>query len=83
MSERLSIDAADAGRDAVSRQDPVVRSISIEDMAEAFAQGLRDFQSAPGYGLVFDAIFAGRRRRDRRLHLRVWPLLFDLSVDHL
>ncbi len=58
MSERLSIDAADAGRDAVSRQDPVVRPISIEDMAEAFAQGLRDFQSAPGYGLVFGAIFA-------------------------
>ena len=58
MSERLSIDAADAGRDAVSRQDPVVRPISVEDIAEAFARGLRDFQSAPGYGLVFGAIFA-------------------------
>ena len=58
MSERLSIDAANAGLDAVRRQDPVVRPISIEDMAEAFAQGLRDFQSAPGFGLVFGAIFA-------------------------
>ena len=27
-------------------------------MAEAFAQGLRDFQSAPGFGLAFGAIFA-------------------------
>lgn len=58
MSEPLSIDAANAGRDAIVRPDPVVRPISIEDMAEAFAQGLRDFQSAPGYGLAFGAFFA-------------------------
>ena len=58
MSERLSIDLANTGRDLVQRKDPLVRSISIEEMAEAFAQGLRDFQSAPSFGLVFGAIFA-------------------------
>lgn len=58
MSERLSIDLANTGRDSVQRKDPLVRSISIEEMAEAFAQGLRDFQSAPSFGLVFGAIFA-------------------------
>lgn len=58
MSERLSIDVANTGRGAVQSTDPVVRSISIEDMAEAFAQGLRDFQNAPGFGLVFGAVFA-------------------------
>ncbi len=58
MSEQIPIDAANRGQDAVSTQDPVVRPISIEDMADAFAQGVRDFQAAPGYGLVFGALFA-------------------------
>ncbi len=58
MSERIQIDAADIGRDSVSRQDPVVRSITIEDMTDAFALGLRDFQSAPRYGIVLGAVFA-------------------------
>lgn len=58
MSERLSIDVANTGRDAVRRKDPVVRPISFEDMAEAFTQGLRDFLSAPSFGLVFGAVFA-------------------------
>ena len=58
MSEPIPIDAANTGQGSVSSEEPLVRPISIEDMAEAFAQGLRDFQNAPGYGLVFGAIFA-------------------------
>ena len=40
------------------RPDPVVRRIGGQDIAEAFAAGLRDFQRAPGYGLLFGAIYA-------------------------
>jgi uncharacterized membrane protein len=42
----------------VRRPDPVVRPIAIGDIAEAFAQGLRDFQAAPAYGLFFGAVYA-------------------------
>jgi uncharacterized membrane protein len=38
--------------------DPVVRRIKIADVAEAFGQGLRDFQAAPLYGLGFGALYA-------------------------
>jgi uncharacterized membrane protein len=40
------------------RPDPVVRKIGVHDIAEAFAAGLRDFQRAPGYGLLFGAVYA-------------------------
>jgi uncharacterized membrane protein len=40
------------------RRDPVVRRISASDIAEALAEGLRDFQAAPFYGLLFGAIYA-------------------------
>lgn len=40
------------------RPDPVVRSIGVRDIAEAFAAGLRDFQRAPGYGLLFGSFYA-------------------------
>ncbi|KIZ41063.1 MULTISPECIES: DUF2189 domain-containing protein [Rhodopseudomonas] len=38
--------------------DPVVRQITIADIADALGQGLRDFQAAPLYGLAFGAIYA-------------------------
>ncbi len=38
--------------------DPVVRRITIADIAEAFGQGLRDFQALPLYGLAFGALYA-------------------------
>jgi uncharacterized membrane protein len=38
--------------------DPVVRRITIADIADAFAQGLRDFQAMPSYGLAFGALYA-------------------------
>jgi uncharacterized membrane protein len=42
----------------VRRPDPVVRPIAIGDIVEVFAQGLRDFQAAPAYGLFFGAVYA-------------------------
>jgi uncharacterized membrane protein len=42
----------------VRRPDPVVRPIAIGDIVEAFAEGLRDFQAAPLYGLFFGAVYA-------------------------
>jgi uncharacterized membrane protein len=43
---------------AEQRRDPVVRRIGAQDVVDAFGQGLRDFQRAPGYGLLFGAIYA-------------------------
>jgi uncharacterized membrane protein len=40
------------------KSDPIVRRISIADVAEALVQGLRDFQAAPSYGLLFGAVYA-------------------------
>lgn len=41
-----------------ARPDPVIRTISMQDIAEALAAGLRDFQAAPAYGLFFGALYA-------------------------
>ncbi|MBI5262684.1 MAG: DUF2189 domain-containing protein [Bradyrhizobium sp.] len=38
--------------------DPVVRSVSAADIAEALGEGLRDFQALPLYGLAFGALYA-------------------------
>jgi uncharacterized membrane protein len=38
--------------------DPVVRRVTVADIAEALIQGLRDFQAYPIYGLVFGALYA-------------------------
>lgn len=40
------------------KADPVVRGVAITDVGEALAAGLRDFQAAPLYGLMFGAIYA-------------------------
>ena len=40
---------------AVRRPDPVVRAVTVGEIIEALADGLRDFQSAPIYGLTFGA----------------------------
>jgi uncharacterized membrane protein len=39
--------------------DPVVRRITAADIAEALVEGLRDFQAAPLFGLLFGALYAG------------------------
>src|SRR3569832_1826930 len=38
--------------------DPVVRSVGATDIAEALAEGLRDFQVVPLYGRCFGALYA-------------------------
>lgn len=43
---------------AAVRPDPVVRPVTVRDIAEALAQGLRDFQKAPLYGLFFGGVYA-------------------------
>ena len=40
------------------KSDPVVRPIKASDVAEALGQGLRDFQAAPFYGLMFGGFYA-------------------------
>ncbi|HZP68573.1 MAG TPA: DUF2189 domain-containing protein [Pseudolabrys sp.] len=40
------------------RTYPTVRAVGIADVNEAWAQGLRDFRAAPGYGLAFGAFYA-------------------------
>jgi uncharacterized membrane protein len=42
----------------VRRPDPVVRAVTVSEIIEALADGLRDFQSAPIYGLTFGALYA-------------------------
>lgn len=39
-------------------KDPVVRSVTAGDIAEALVAGLRDFQAAPRYGLACGALYA-------------------------
>ena len=43
---------------AVRKPDPVVRAVTVGEIIEALADGLRDFQSAPIYGLTFGALYA-------------------------
>ena len=38
--------------------DPVVRRVSATDVVEALGRGLRDFQAAPIYGLLFGTLYA-------------------------
>ena len=40
------------------RPDPVVRPVSVSDIVESLASGLRDFQAAPKYGLALGGIYA-------------------------
>jgi uncharacterized membrane protein len=43
---------------AVRKPDPVVRAVTVSEIVESLAEGLRDFQSAPVYGLTFGALHA-------------------------
>lgn len=40
------------------RADPFVREITVSDVNDAWAQGLRDFQAAPIFGLAFGGFYA-------------------------
>jgi uncharacterized membrane protein len=39
------------------KSDPVVRRITVADIAESLGEGLRDFQAAPMFGLAFGALY--------------------------
>lgn len=52
MTEQATIRSGSAPR------EPVVRRITIADVGEALAAGVRDFQAAPGYGLLFGGLYA-------------------------
>jgi uncharacterized membrane protein len=39
--------------------DPVVRPVTVSDIIESLADGMRDFQDVPVYGLTFGALYAG------------------------
>ena len=44
--------------ETAARRDPQVRRITRQDVADAFAEGIRDFQAQPLIGLFFGAIYA-------------------------
>jgi hypothetical protein len=44
--------------DFAARRDPQVRRITRQDVADAFAAGIRDFQAQPMIGLFFGGIYA-------------------------
>jgi len=43
---------------AVHKPDPMVRSVTVGEIVESLVEGMRDFQSAPVYGLAFGALYA-------------------------
>lgn len=43
---------------ASHNSDPIVRSIEARDVVEALIRGLRDFQAAPRFGLLFGLLYA-------------------------
>lgn len=56
MSQADSVGGSGAAAPRIP--EPVVGIIGKQDIVEAFAAGLRDFQAAPLYGLVFGGIYA-------------------------
>lgn len=38
--------------------DPIVRTVGTRDLADALALGMRDFQAAPRFGLLFGTLYA-------------------------
>lgn len=51
-------DAMPARPEAAGPPKPIPRRITVSDVVESVAAGLRDFQAAPRYGLFFGAIYA-------------------------
>ncbi len=42
----------------LASKEPVVRAITIDDISAALSDGLRDFRTAPAFGLLIGAIYA-------------------------
>jgi uncharacterized membrane protein len=66
----MTDNAAGSAAVAVAKADvPIVRSVAYVDVFDALAQGLRDFRTAPLYGLFFGGVYAAGG----------WVLLFLLN----
>lgn len=57
-AEATGLDAAECEPSQAPRAEPKVRTIRFSDIGEALADGIRDFQAAPLYGLFFGGIYA-------------------------
>jgi uncharacterized membrane protein len=58
MSGQDQADPANPPEVPAVKRDPVVRSVAIGEIVDSLAEGLRDFQHAPIYGLVFGALYS-------------------------
>lgn len=58
MTDDNNFETAPSLPDTVIKRDPVVRPVTVSEIVDSLAKGLRDFQNAPLYGLVFGAIYA-------------------------
>jgi uncharacterized membrane protein len=58
------------------KADPIVRRITVNDVAEALARGLRDFQAAPRYGLVLAGLCA-------LAGVAIFGLLYAMDMPYL
>lgn len=58
MTDDNHLETSPSLPETIVRRDPVVRRVTVPEIVESLAEGLRDFQNAPLYGLVFGAIYA-------------------------
>lgn len=49
---------APAATAVLRKHDPAVRAITVRELGESLAEGLRDFQNAPQFGLSFGLLYA-------------------------
>lgn len=58
MTDHNNIEMSPSLSDTTIKRDPIVRAVTVPEIVDLLARGLRDFQNAPLYGLVFGAIYA-------------------------
>lgn len=55
---RHDLETADMTETTLPKPDPIVRPVTVADIAESLGAGLRDFQATPVLGLGFGAFYA-------------------------
>jgi len=58
MTDDDDIETSPSLPETLIKRDPVVRAVTVPEIVDSLAKGLRDFQSAPLYGLVLGAVYA-------------------------
>jgi uncharacterized membrane protein len=58
MTDDDDIETSPPLPETLIKRDPVVRAVTVPEIVDSLAKGLRDFQSAPLYGLVLGAVYA-------------------------